>query len=279
MGRTEEEKRIARNLASRKSRKKRLANDPGYRDKLNEMHRKCRQKQKAENPELYALKQKEAHAKFLENESQEHRRDRLDKRNERKKERKLDPVLHEKDKTTNNTYTEKYRKQGKRFGCKNYVEIENYDKGVVDGFDKDKWECHHKRENYYRSDTLKKRGEYYGIPADQLIWLPRKKHNSDQGVSISNPLGSKWHKSLFDVMQQVFDFLDRSKLPKEFDELLNEVEEHYENFIDSQKPEYIGYEEYSKYSDIVQKSYEFAMRFPKYWLAMILVETGKKKIW
>lgn len=58
--------------------------------------------------------------------------------------------------------------------CKNYKDIENYNKAVADT--KQLWICHHRRENIYTKDELLEIGEYYHRPAEELIFVTVSYH-------------------------------------------------------------------------------------------------------
>ena len=70
--------------------------------------------------------------------------------------------------------------------CKNYQDIENYEKAKVDDFIG--WECHHRLETHTpdgkRRDVdiphkeLKALGMYYNRPAEELIFLTSREHNA-----------------------------------------------------------------------------------------------------
>lgn len=57
--------------------------------------------------------------------------------------------------------------------CREYWKIENF-KEAVDS--PEKWECHHRNEEYYSQNDLKKLGLYYGCPPCELIFLKRSEH-------------------------------------------------------------------------------------------------------
>lgn len=67
-----------------------------------------------------------------------------------------------------------------RMFCKDFTEIENYDKAVADTTQK--WECHHRLEFTingevaHSKDELKRLGMYYHRPYFELIFLPAKEH-------------------------------------------------------------------------------------------------------
>ena len=70
--------------------------------------------------------------------------------------------------------------------CKNYQDIENYEKALKDNFKG--WECHHRLETHTpdgeRRDAdishkeLKALGMYYNRPASELVFLTVKEHNA-----------------------------------------------------------------------------------------------------
>lgn len=57
--------------------------------------------------------------------------------------------------------------------CKEYWKIENYEEAVSS---LEKWECHHRNEEYYSYKDLMKLGLYYDCPSCELIFLTRKEH-------------------------------------------------------------------------------------------------------
>lgn len=70
--------------------------------------------------------------------------------------------------------------------CKNYQDIENYEKAKVDDFVG--WECHHRLETHTPDGKrrevdigykeLKALGLYYNRPAEELIFLTTREHNA-----------------------------------------------------------------------------------------------------
>ena len=70
--------------------------------------------------------------------------------------------------------------------CKNYKNIENYDKAVADDFKG--WHCHHRLETHTSDgirrpvdipmEELKALGMYYHRPAEELIFLTTREHNA-----------------------------------------------------------------------------------------------------
>ena len=67
-------------------------------------------------------------------------------------------------------------RSAKRFCNEDISRIENYDKAISDS--NQTWHCHHRRENIYSRKDLIKRGEYYHIPASDLIFLTSSEHTS-----------------------------------------------------------------------------------------------------
>ena len=63
-------------------------------------------------------------------------------------------------------------KSVKRY-CKEYTKIENYEEAVNSP---EKWECHHRNEEYYSQAELKELGLYYSCPPCELIFLTREEH-------------------------------------------------------------------------------------------------------
>ena len=69
--------------------------------------------------------------------------------------------------------------------CKDYQDIENYEKALADNFKG--WDCHHRLETHTPDGKrrevdigykeLKALGLYYNRPAEELIFLPRSEHN------------------------------------------------------------------------------------------------------
>lgn len=59
--------------------------------------------------------------------------------------------------------------------CKDYENIENYDKAKADNFIG--WECHHRRGANITQKELISLGQYYNISSDELVFLTTTKHN------------------------------------------------------------------------------------------------------
>lgn len=96
-------------------------------------------------------------------------------------------------KIENTQYAKKYHNSNRLNGStafcrKNYELIENYELAKTDNFDKTKWHLHHRLENYWSVATLKRKGLYYGLNPEALIWLPANEHFNDR-----NKKNSKWH--------------------------------------------------------------------------------------
>lgn len=58
--------------------------------------------------------------------------------------------------------------------CKDYENIENYEEALNSP---EKWDCHHRNEEYYSQTDLKKLGLYYDCPPCELIFLKRSEHH------------------------------------------------------------------------------------------------------
>ena len=103
--------------------------------------------------------------------------------------RRMDQEFKEYERCKTREYWERDRKLGKTRYCSvNYELIENYELAKADEFDPMKWHLHHRLENYWSSDTLKKKGLYYDINPEALIWLPYEEHMKDRYCK-----NSKWH--------------------------------------------------------------------------------------
>ena len=58
--------------------------------------------------------------------------------------------------------------------CKDYENIEKYDKALADNFVG--WHCHHRREAEFSRKELIALGMYYNRPAEELVFLTRAEH-------------------------------------------------------------------------------------------------------
>ena len=59
--------------------------------------------------------------------------------------------------------------------CKDYKNIENYEKAKADNFKG--WDCHHRREAEFSRKELIALGMYYNVSSEELIFLTRAEHN------------------------------------------------------------------------------------------------------
>ena len=59
--------------------------------------------------------------------------------------------------------------------CKEYENIENYQKALADNFVG--WCCHHRKGVYIAVEKLKALGMYYNRPASELIFLTESEHD------------------------------------------------------------------------------------------------------
>lgn len=87
-----------------------------------------------------------------------------------------------------------------RYCIKDYELIENYELAKQDNFDRNKWHLHHRLENYWTIDTLKRKNLYYNVNPESLIWLPANEHLGDLGMKKEN---SKWHKAILEKGQKI----------------------------------------------------------------------------
>lgn len=94
-------------------------------------------------------------------------------------------------------YDLRHRINNLRAYCDNLELIENYDLAKSDGFKN--WHLHHHLENFWKHKTLKRKGIYYKVNPEALIFLPAKEHREDYCKSTKNSSGSKWHKHLYEV--------------------------------------------------------------------------------
>ena len=61
------------------------------------------------------------------------------------------------------------------FYCKDYENIENYEKAKADNFKG--WDCHHRREAEFSRKELIALGIYYNVSSEELVFLTRAEHN------------------------------------------------------------------------------------------------------
>lgn len=75
--------------------------------------------------------------------------------------------------------------------------IENYENAINDKTQT--WDCHHRKESQYSVDELVDIGEYYGVPASDLIFITHSYHSKlhnklkDHHIGSSNPMFGKHH--------------------------------------------------------------------------------------
>lgn len=242
-----------------------------------EQARRSREKLKAEHPEVYAARVKKTQEKIEKRmEDPEYRDAVYAKRRQRNQERRSDPNYVQHRNEYSKGISAKRRKSGKTQYTNDHTLVENYETALSDEFDSKKWICHHKLENYYRSETLMANKMYYYVPAEQLRWVNKDEHSTDSSMSVSSPLDSKWHKAVFDLIRDTLKLNDREKLPKEFDNLVKDVDKHYWDYL---TVEYLGQENLTNFMEVYHQIEELTKLLRHYYMAMILVETGKKKIW
>lgn len=76
------------------------------------------------------------------------------------------------------------------FYCKDYENIENYDKALKDNFKG--WEVHHRKEAEFSRKELIALDMYYNVSSEELIFLTREEHNRLHKKGNSYMLG-KYH--------------------------------------------------------------------------------------
>ena len=76
-------------------------------------------------------------------------------------------------------------KHNYKYYCKDYENIENYDKAKADNFKG--WCVHHRKGVDIPKEELKALGMYYDRPADELIFLTIKEHSSLHEEGEHNP--------------------------------------------------------------------------------------------
>lgn len=60
--------------------------------------------------------------------------------------------------------------------CKDIENVENYEKAKADDFEN--WACHHRKGEYIPRKELKALGMYYGVSADELVFLLESEHRT-----------------------------------------------------------------------------------------------------
>ena len=81
-----------------------------------------------------------------------------------------------------------------KYCCEDISNIENYDKAVADT--KRVWQCHHRREiqdgiTIWTPAELKKVGQYYNRPANELILLTCNEHKRIHNLNMSDATRNK----------------------------------------------------------------------------------------
>ena len=82
--------------------------------------------------------------------------------------------------------------------CKELELVENYELAKLDNFDSKLWCLHHKLENYWKRKTLIRKGLYYSVNPESLIFLRNEEHNYDASQATHHPERSKWHKRILE---------------------------------------------------------------------------------
>ena len=84
--------------------------------------------------------------------------------------------------------------------CDNIEYIFNYELAKADNFVG--WEIHHILENFWSMDDLKKKGLYYKVNPESLIFIRSDIHDEDTGISSMHPELSKWHKRYYSELKK-----------------------------------------------------------------------------
>ena len=66
--------------------------------------------------------------------------------------------------------------------CKDFIKIKNYKEAISDK--NEIWCCHHIMEEVFTKEELIRAGWYYNRKPEELIFLPRSKHNSNPNLHI-----------------------------------------------------------------------------------------------
>lgn len=84
--------------------------------------------------------------------------------------------------------------------CENIEYIFNYELAKADNFVG--WHVHHILENYWSSADLKKKGLYYNVNPEALIFIRSEIHCADRSLSGNHPERSKWHKRYYSRLKK-----------------------------------------------------------------------------
>lgn len=127
-----------------------------------------------------------------------------EKANEWKSQNKDKNSLNQKNWYQNNRdkmtdYNKTYYKENKEYFLKKYCEnleyVFNYELAKADNFVG--WHVHHILENYWSKADLKKKGLYYNVNPESLIFIRSEIHGADKSISSIHPECSKWHKRYY----------------------------------------------------------------------------------
>ena len=115
-----------------------------------------------------------------------------------------------------------------KYYCKNYQDIENYEKAKADDFKN--WDCHHRLETH-NSDgerrlvditkkELKALGMYYNRPSSELIFMKRGEHQflHRKGKLISEEAKKKMSEAKQNISEETRKKLREAKKGKQFSE-------------------------------------------------------------
>ena len=112
--------------------------------------------------------------------------------------------------------------------CKDYENIENYDKALADNFKG--WHCHHRLETHTSDgerrevdismEELKSSGMYYHRPSEELIFLTTREHNA---FNKGRPGPNKGKKFSEEVRRKMAEAKKGKKLSEEHRKKLSEA--------------------------------------------------------
>ena len=107
---------------------------------------------------------------------------------------------HEKMLDYNRDYYEENTEYFLKKYCENIEYIFNYELAKADNFVG--WEIHHILENFWSMADLKKKGLYYNVNPESLIFIRSEIHATDKGISGKHPERSKWHKRYYSELKK-----------------------------------------------------------------------------
>lgn len=167
-----------------------------------------------------------------------------------------------------------------KFCCEDISLIENYEKAINDS---QMWECHHRlevsEEGIFSPKELKEKGLYYHRPANELIFLTRKDHDTLHGANrkqetrdrISVASTQRW--SDVDYQKKVSEGLSKAHKEGKFDNVFTEEVR--------QKQSESAKKAWDKYGDKfreIRQSKEYREKLSKGNSGKVRTEDNKKRI-